>query len=143
MVEPKVVVTGNPADFQKGATIPFTVTIESAVDAVVEISVIPSGFVELDNPKQTVEVKANTPQQLTLTGRALRAGYHTLTIQAASPNWPEPAGEMYGFNIVSSVNAANLQALGVAATASSPSAETLADHLNKLPVVSDFKIYMQ
>lgn len=143
VAEPKLDVTANLADFQKGATIPFIVTIESPVDTTVELSVVPSGFVELDNPKQTLEVKANTPQQVTLTGRAQRAGYHTLTVQAAAPNWHEPAGEMYGFNVVSPVSSSNLQALGVAANAQQPSTEPLPDHLNKLPVVSDFKIYMQ
>jgi len=140
-IEPKLTVHANPINFQEGGIVTFAVKIESPADTSVTTKAILSRFVDLTDGNRTVEVQVNVPNTVSFSGRILRGGYHTLTLEASSPALKESIADMYGFNAVPSNP--SVAALGVAAMASKPGAGPLADHLNNLPVVSDFNLYYQ
>lgn len=139
--EPKLTVDANPTEFREGEIATFIIKIESPADASVSIKAVSSRFVELTDGNRTVEVKANVPNTVSVSGRILRGGYHTLTLEASSPAWNKSIADMYGFNAVPSTPSA--AGLGVAAMSNKPGEEALSDHLNNLPVVSDFSLYFQ
>jgi hypothetical protein len=123
-----------------------TVSVTSPVDSVGEVAFsIPTGIKFDSLPRRTLVLKANQKSDLIVSGRFVKPGYFNITTSVSSPEWPDGASTMVGFNVanssISTSNSANLSKLEKEMQIGVGEFQSIEQRRSKLPEFGDMSGY--